>query len=206
MNDLILTVDTGGSKTELTLFDAAGNELVCQKCSGLGTAHTALLPVDALGESVLPLLGDRAPSCVGCVVINVGGSNTAQLEQAFASLFPHARVSAYRESSGIIMSALCDAEQADALLMAGTGSIAISKGPRRSMITDGWCPNVGDLGSGYWIGLEAIRRSVLSLENGQPLSPLAKEVTGFEHPFGAFESTGQQMELRDRVRARFMPL
>lgn len=206
MNDLILTVDTGGSKTKITLFDTQGNELAAATGAGVGVAHTETVALSHLNEELRSLLGNRPFSAVETVAINVGGTNAEQIKQAFAALFPHAAVEAHRESSGVIMSALCDAEGADALLMAGTGAIALCKGPDGGIITDGWCPNVGDLGSGYWIGLEAIRRSVMALEGDKPLSPLVKQITGLDEPFAAFEDTACQMALRDRVRAHFMPL
>jgi len=90
--------------------------------------------------------------------------------------------------------------------MAGTGYIALAKGKKGNIITDGWCPNIGDFGSGYWIGLEAISRSLLSLETKKPLSSLAKIITGREVPFSPFNDTSLQMEIRDKVRSHFMPL
>lgn len=202
MKGYILTVDTGGSKTDMTLFDAKGHKLASTHCVGLGTAYVEDTSLASLDEAIRTLPNEG----IETVVINVGGTNTEQIRLAFAQRFPNAAVEAHRESSGVIMSALCDAEGVNALLMAGTGSIALVKGSKGNIITDGWCPNVGDLGSGYWIGLEAIRRSVIALEGSEPLSPLAKSITGLEQPFSAFEDTTRQMEFRDRVRSHFMPL
>lgn len=206
MRDYILTIDTGGSKTQLTLFDSGGKKLSFSRCGGLGVTDEKDSMLDILEEALQVLLDKESFPRVGTVIINVGGTNTEQLKNEFARFFPAARIEAFRESSGVIMSALCDAENTDAILMAGTGSIALAKGECGSIITDGWCPNVGDFGSGYYIGLEAIRRSVQALEKASPLPPLAKHITGLSAPFCAFADTAEQMHLRDKVRSNFMPL
>ncbi len=202
----IITVDTGGSKTQITLFDFKGNKINSTRCIGIGTLNNNSSQVDLLEKSINSLLCKKDYERVAIVIINVGGTNTEQIKLVFSHIFPDAHIEAYRESSGVIMSALCDAENADAILMAGTGSIAVAKGKNGNVILDGWCPNIGDFGSGYWIGLEAISRSVKALEQTVPLSPLAKYITGRDTPFLAFKSTTDQMLLRDEVRSRFMPL
>lgn len=202
----ILTVDTGGTKTQLTLFDGGGEKVSFARCEGMGRLEEKSDGFPFLDESLKNLMKELPYDAVGKIAINVGGKNTEQIRREFEKRFPKACVEAHRESSGVIMSALCDAEKADAILMAGTGTIALAKGKNGNIITDGWCPNVGDFGSGYYIGLLAISRSVTMLEEGAPLSPLCKRITGLQEPFAAFADTTVQMGLRDEVRSRFMPL
>jgi len=206
MCSYIVTVDTGGSKTQITLFDKDGNHLSEARCKGIGVTRESDAETELLTEALNALMDNRNFEDVSMVIINVGGTNTAQIKDALSPYFPNAQIEAYRESSGVIMSAICDLEKADVLLMAGTGSIALAKGKKGNIITDGWCPNIGDFGSGYWIGIEAISRSLLSLEKPESLSQLAKIITGRELPFSAMENTSLQMVMRDEVRSHFMPL
>ena len=206
MCSYIVTVDTGGSKTQITLFDNEGNKLSDVRCKGIGVSCESDAETKILTEAINTLMTGRDFECVYAVIINVGGTNTGQIKAALSPYFPNARIEVYRESSGVIMSAICDCENADVLLMAGTGSIALAKGEKGNIITDGWSPNTGDFGSGYWIGLESISRSLLALEKTEPLSALAKTITGRELPFFALEDTSVQMVMRDEVRSRFMPL
>lgn len=206
MCSYIVTVDTGGTKTQITLFDKDGNKLSDARCKGIGVTHESDAETKFLTEALNFLMEKRCFTDVSKVIINVGGTNIEQIKDALSSHFSNARIEAYRESSGVIMSAICDCENADVLLMAGTGSIALAKGEKGNIITDGWCPNIGDFGSGYWIGLEAISRSLLSLEKSEPLSSLAKTITGRNAPFAAMEDTSRQMAMRDEVRSHFMPL
>ena len=206
MCSYIVTVDTGGSKTQITLFDNDGNHLSEARCKGIGVTRESDAETELLTEALNSLMDNRNFEDVSMVIINVGGTNTEQIKSVLSPYFPNAQIEAYRESSGVIMSAICDLEKADVLLMAGTGSIALAKGKKGNIITDGWCPNIGDFGSGYWIGLEAISRSLLSLESSDSLSQLAKIITGKELPFSAMEDTSLQMVMRDEVRSHFMPL
>lgn len=206
MSGYIMTVDTGGSKTQITLFSSNGNKLNETRCIGIGVTNEANAQLDILKKAIEDIVPKENFSDIEKIVINVGGKNTDQIRGLFETLFPGASVETYRESSGVIMRALCESYNADAILMAGTGSIALSNGLNGSIITDGWCPNVGDFGSGYWIGLEAISRSVKALENNSKLTPLVKYITGKEEPFSAFMDTTEQMLIRDEIRSRFMPL
>lgn len=206
MCSYIVTVDTGGSKTQIALFDKEGNKLSEARCKGIGVTRESDAETELLTETLNSLMENRDFKDVSTIIINVGGTNTEQIKFALSPYFPNAQIEAYRESSGVIMSAICDLENADVLLMAGTGSIVLAKGKKGNIIADGWCPNIGDFGSGYWIGLESISRSLLSLEKEDPLSQLAKAVTGRELPFSAMEDTSVQMAMRDEVRSHFMPL
>ena len=195
-------IDTGGTKTRLCVFDN-GEKLVFEASfKGAGSYYDCDL-------------GDFVASIKGCgeipfetterVVCNLGGKNDGQIRDALASIFYNARVEVFRESSGIIMRSICLMNDSDAILMAGTGSIALAIGSRGSIITDGWSPNSGDKGSGYWIGLEAISRSLIALE-GDSLPPLARCVTKRDEPFFAVSDTQIQMVERDKVREGIFPL
>ena len=51
------------------------------------------------------------------------------------------------------------------LLIAGTGAAALGVDAEDVRLIDGWGPELGDLGSGSWLGREGLR-AVLSAENG----------------------------------------
>lgn len=66
-------------------------------------------------------------------------------------------------------------EQAGTTLIAGTGSLAFGVGPNGIFRIDGLGATVGDFGSGYWIGREAIRAAKREAEiNG--VDPLIKDL------------------------------
>lgn len=43
------------------------------------------------------------------------------------------------------------------LVIAGTGAVALGIGDREAALVDGWGPELGDFGSGSWLGREALR-------------------------------------------------
>lgn len=206
MNPSILTVDTGGSKTKIALFDTTGCMLGEEHCTGLGRAADGEAPLDQLSEAVNRLLAAHPYAQVKFAIANLGGANDGEVCRELQRMFPLAHVKVYRESSGVLMNALRQAKKADCLLMAGTGTIGIAGGRLGQVILDGWSPYLGDAGSGFWIGMQAIQRSLLALEGTQPLSPLTKQITGRDQPFHLLRDTMLQMKMRDEVRGHFMPL
>ncbi|WP_275092119.1 BadF/BadG/BcrA/BcrD ATPase family protein, partial [Microbacterium sp. K36] len=54
---------------------------------------------------------------------------------------------------------------AGVLLIAGTGAVALGVDPSGARLVDGWGPELGDFGSGSWLGREALR-AVLRAHDG----------------------------------------
>ena len=100
---------------------------------------------------------------------------------------------------------LCEMYSAQIVLMAGTGSIAIATAEDKVVISGGWGPNISDAGSGYQLGLDAIRIALNELDGLEPLSLLTKALTGAEESPKSM-STKEYCEYRDKVRQRLSPL
>lgn len=65
------------------------------------------------------------------------------------------------------------------LLIAGTGSAALGRtGSGRPVRVGGWGALIGDEGSGYWIGLEALRAAVRSAEDREVPTSLHERLFG----------------------------
>jgi N-acetylglucosamine kinase-like BadF-type ATPase len=63
------------------------------------------------------------------------------------------------------------------LVIAGTGSNAIGRGVHGRLVgAGGWGPTLGDEGSGFWIGLEAIRASLKTQDRSGASSRLLGEI------------------------------
>jgi N-acetylglucosamine kinase-like BadF-type ATPase len=61
------------------------------------------------------------------------------------------------------------------LQIAGTGSNCIGRGPDGSLETaGGWSSRLGDEGSGYWIGVNSIRRALHALDREEPCQVIPK--------------------------------
>ncbi len=201
MDKYIITVESGGTKSHISVFDYEGSLAAETHCGGVGSVGDADLTEFMAKINALDIPFDR----VSDVIVNLGGTNDTQLQEAIAPLFPNGQTEVYRESSGVIMKAICEMEGADVLLMAGTGTICLAKGNKGCMIADGWGINIGDKGSGYWIGMETVSRSLIAMESGGELFPLAGHITGRTEPIGAMDDTQHIMKIRDEVRRNFLP-
>lgn len=198
MKKAVLAIDTGGSKTAIRLLGLSGESIAGATIPGLARpVDDADAPLPELTEC-LKKLASRAE--VVSVCVNLGGKNTEQFRRVLTGAFPGARVSIFRESSGVVADVIRENAGADALVLAGTGAIVISNGPKGHMISDGWGANIGDNGSGFWIGQQAIRRTLLALDGEAALTPMQMELSGRDCPLSPGEDL---MTARDEARASF---
>lgn len=202
---MICAIDSGGTKTKIILANEDGTILKTKIIRGFG------LSIDPADEPILELEKALSDMClqkdlVSRVVVNLGGKNTTQMYNCISSVFHKAVVDIFRESSGVIGDMIREKYAADIIFFCGTGCIVIAKSEDKYMVFDGWGKDIGDFGSGYYIGLKAVQNSLTELEKGRPLSILAKRITGEEYPFISSRSFVDLMEKRDLVRSRIMPI
>ena len=128
-----------------------------------------------------------------------------QMKATLSSAFPDAKVCVFRESEGAVGLALCKKYSAEVTLMAGTGAIAIAKAGEKTVISGGWGANISDRGSGYQLGLDAMRLALEELDGTKELSLLTKRITGISEPPCAMDAS-EYCDFRDSVRCRLAPL
>ena len=199
----LLVADIGGTNTRLHLADINGNILHSSSTFGVAASTESASPLPCL-EKLLEELHEREN--IGAIAINLGGKNTGQVEGCFRKYFPQTPMKIFRESEGTAAYALSEEYGAPIVLMAGTGTIAVGKAENGFVISGGWGMNVGDDGSGYDIGLQAIRKSFRALDGTEPLSPLVKYLCGVEEPLCATQTSALYRDARDTSRERFYPL
>lgn len=205
-NMYCIAIDTGGSKTLASILDHTGETLKTGRWKGCG------LPVDRPGDplpefqnALLDFSKDFSP--IDSILVNLGGRNRGQLQAVLEQLYPKAQIQIYRESEGYLAKALAKHHGASAVLLAGTGAIAVSFHPSgTSYVGGGWGADIGDGGSGYDIGLQAVRRSLLELDRNQKLSLLTQKITGCGEPLKAEDDLAVLMEKRDEIRKELLPL
>jgi N-acetylglucosamine kinase-like BadF-type ATPase len=158
-----LGIDGGGTKTSFLLIDEYYNE-VCKVHSGPSNYHSvganAAREAIARGISELTELPDIV--CAGFAGA-ARPESVAFYRDALQSLLPNARIIV--ESDAFIASIGAIGVDPGILLIAGTGSIVIGRDKDRAMFrVGGWGPYFGDEGSGFWIGREAIRVALHSID------------------------------------------
>jgi len=178
---LVVGVDAGGTSTRAIAVDAAG--VVHGTGSAAGANPNSHPPAEAAARiaGAIEAALDGVPDVAGVVVGMAGESKLS--DPAVAVEF-----AAAWERSGLTgkVRVVNDAEVAYAsatsepdgtVLVAGTGSIAGRVRGRRIARTaggHGWL--LGDEGSGFWLGREAVRATLAVLEGDGPLDGLHEAV------------------------------
>ncbi len=158
-----LGIDGGGSKTAFLLVDDYYNE-ICHLQSGpsnyLSVGGEAAKEAITQGVSRLT----ERPNIVCGGFAGAGRPDSVTFyKELLQSLIPEAQV--IIESDAFIASIGAIGIDPGVLLIAGTGSIVIGRDQERSMFrVGGWGPYFGDEGSGFWIGREAVRAALRSID------------------------------------------
>ena len=173
-----LGIDGGGSKTTFLLVDDYYNE-ICHVQTGpsnhLSVGNDAAREAIAHGISQLT----EQPNIVCAGFAGAGRPDSvAFYREVLQSLVPGAQVIII-ESDAFISSIGAIGIDLGVLLIAGTGSIVIGRDKDRSMFrVGGWGPYFGDEGSGFWIGREAVRAALRSLDSQSPTGFTERVATG----------------------------
>jgi len=158
-----LGIDGGGSKTSFLLVDEYYNE-ICHIESGpsnwLSVGANAAKQAITQGISYLT----ERPNIVCAGFAGAARHDSAAFyKEVLESLIPEAQI--IIESDAFIASIGAIGVDPGILLIAGTGSIVIGRDKARNMFRiGGWGPYFGDEGSGFWIGREAVREALRSLD------------------------------------------
>ncbi|WP_328448133.1 N-acetylglucosamine kinase [Amycolatopsis sp. NBC_00438] len=175
-------VDAGGTSTRAALVDAAGVVLGTGRGGGANpNAHAPDVAAGRIADAITAALGGRDPGEVRACVVGMAGVSKLS-DPAIAAVFD----AAWARIGLTGVRAVADAEVAYAsataapdgtVLVAGTGSIAGRIRKRRLAGTAGgygWL--LGDEGSAFWLGREAVRSTLEALGRGLSLDGLPSAV------------------------------
>ena len=200
-NKAFLTIDSGGSKTVLALYTCEGVFIKDGRSRGFGIAEDS----NSVLEEAKQVLSDF---CFGYeishIICNLGGKNKNQIEKTLKFAFPYANTKVFRESEGTFGLELCRMYSAEVTLMAGTGAIAIAPVGNKAVISGGWGANISDKGSGYQLGLDAVRLALEELDGTDEFSLLTKSLTGIKEAPKAMNAK-DYCDFRDSVRHSLLP-
>lgn len=196
---LVLGGDLGGTSTRIVIADRSGTVLGRGTAGGSNPVSHPDTAAAAWETALRTALAGLDPARVGAAVIGAaGGLKIARPEVAgrFEAAWSGAGLTVEPVYVGDIETAFASATTAPdgTALIAGTGAGAADlRGHRLARTADlnGWL--LGDEGSGFWLGREAVRATIRCLEDLTPLGPLGEAVvTGLlgGRPAGAPAETG----------------
>lgn len=194
---LYLAADSGGSKTVWLLIDQNGNLIKNVKTKGLGSAPGTLPIKETVAEAYNELCAYGEPTKI---FLSLGGPNTDEVKDAIISLFGSIPTTVEREASGNSVLLAARVLGCSAVVMCGTGSVAVGDTKRGRKYAGGWGPVYGDGGSGGGMGSDALRIFLNSIDTNQNLGEFA---TLFEQLYLGLDisSFNDRMELKRRALA-----
>ncbi|WP_234491646.1 N-acetylglucosamine kinase [Streptomyces sp. MBT33] len=172
---LVVGLDAGGTRTRAVLADAADGSILGEGAGGPGNALTVPLPrlTEHLALAVARAVPESARGAVVAVAGGFAGATGADEDDpgrrnaltALTAALRRLDIATERLTvTSDIEAAFASAPGAPAdglALVAGTGAVAMRITDRRRAFTvdgDGWL--LGDDGSGFWIGREAVRAAL----------------------------------------------
>lgn len=180
---LFLGVDGGGSKTTAVVFDENGR-FICSRTGesinyysiGLETARANMADIIAgIGRSAGSVSFESA--VIGMSAL--GEKATDEELEAFVHGIIEAK-SIYMDSDLYIAMQALNARGECAVVISGTGSMVTARTKSGEMIhAGGWGHILGDEGSGYCIGLDAIKAAIASYEGYGERTELYEECLSF---------------------------
>ncbi len=161
-------VDAGGTETKLWLLRQEGREFAFVGKGTAGPGNIQDVGPDGLMEEIRKCLAQAAeagglaePPALDALVVGAAGigrpQDVARTMDALARAFPNVKAQAHNDA--IVALAGGTLGDPGAVVIAGTGSTAWAYSADGSWVrTGGWGYLLGDEGSGFAIGLEALRR------------------------------------------------
>jgi N-acetylglucosamine kinase-like BadF-type ATPase len=184
----VIGIDAGGTKTVCLLADGHGQVVSEARGPGANLQAAGELEVEKVFHDVMErAIGDRpimpAAICLGIAGVDRPGEH-AVIEAIMRRIGYKARVLIANDALIALVAGVGDAP--GVVLIAGTGSIAYGRNAANDAArAGGWGYVLGDEGSGYWIGRQALRAVVREADGrGRPtaLTPLVLAHFGAARP------------------------
>src|SRR6478609_52237 len=167
----VIGLDIGGTKTRGVRFED-GRPVADES---VGSANVQNVTPEEAARNLAELFGRIGGGAVAQVYAGAGGIDTDDDAAALAALIaphvPGARVTVVHDSRLLLAAGGASTGVA---VIAGTGSAAWGRNGRGEARAGGWGYLLGDEGSGYWLGREAVRHSLRRMNQGQDPDELTR--------------------------------
>ena len=181
-SSLVIGGDLGGTSTRILVADRTGRT-VGRGLAGGGnpTAHPDSA-ADALAGALRAALTGLDPAAVGAAVIGAAGGGALRqpaVWERFDAVWSAAGLRCEPAYVADLLVAFVSGTPSPdgTVLIAGTGSGAGDvRDHRLTRTADSYGWLLGDDGSGFWLGREAVRTTLQALDAGDPLGPLGEAV------------------------------
>jgi N-acetylglucosamine kinase-like BadF-type ATPase len=168
---LVLGLDIGGTTSRALLADLDGHRLGSGTAAGGNpTAHQASEAFAAVESALRAALDGVDPTRVAVAVVGMAGVGRLaepEVRDRFTDMWQRVGLACPYQAvpDAVVAFAAGSADAHGTVLLAGTGAIAAQVRDRQlGRVADGHGWLLGDLGSGFWIGREAVRAALAHLD------------------------------------------
>ena len=198
----MLGIDAGGTKTVCFLADEQGTIVSEGRGSGANLQSSGELAVEkVLHEVMETAIGDRAitPSAICLGIAGVDRENDERIVRAIMRRIGYkARILVVNDALIALVAGAQDSP--GIVVIAGTGSIVYGRNANFDAArAGGWGHIIGDEGSGYWIGREALAAIMRAADGRGPATQLAEDMLAH---FGIADTSGLPPIVYDRELPR----
>jgi len=198
----VLGIDAGGTKTVCFLADEQGTIVSEGRGSGANLQSSGELAVEkVLHEVMETAIGDRAitPSAICLGIAGVDRENDERIVRAIMRRIGYkARILVVNDALIALVAGAQDSP--GIVVIAGTGSIVYGRNTNFDAArAGGWGHIIGDEGSGYWIGREALAAIMRAADGRGPATQLAEDMLAH---FGIADTSGLPPIVYDRELPR----
>lgn len=178
-----LGIDAGGTKCELMIADTDLKKIFSSKFKSL---HYSVVGAKVIAEKYSALIKDvlkknnlDIKDCKSICIGLAGAREDADrklLKKEFSKWLKFNKIRIETDTMTGLYGAFDGAD--GLILISGTGSVLFGKSGNKIYRVGGWGRILGDEGSGYWIGLQALKQIVkeYDLLNIKPRTQLAKAI------------------------------
>jgi N-acetylglucosamine kinase-like BadF-type ATPase len=191
---LVVGLDAGGTATRAVVVSPAGGRVGEGRAGGGNpTSHGAPAAARQIRAALEAALSGLDPGLVRAGCLGLAGAGRLRGDPRARAAFDRAwrdaglRCAYTVVSDALVAYAAGSCAPAGTVLVAGTGAIAAEvRDLALHRFADGHGWLLGDAGSGYWLGREAVRATLARLDRGRSPDRLGREVLtallGAEHP------------------------
>ncbi|RKN50573.1 N-acetylglucosamine kinase [Micromonospora endolithica] len=181
---VVIGLDVGGTSTRAAAVTLRGHRVGSGRAGGGNpTSHGAERAADELRAALRAALTEIDPARVRAGAIGLAGAGRLLADPAGRAAFDRAwqdaglRCPYTVHGDALVAYASGTPDPDGTVLIAGTGAIAAAvRGRRLDRVADGHGWLLGDAGSGFWLGREAVRRLLADLDRARTPGPLASTV------------------------------
>jgi glucosamine kinase len=206
---LVVGADIGGTSTRAAVATADGRVLAIASGGPGSPVGVGLERSAAQIRAVVDRALADTDGVVSAYVLGLAGGSQARDNPAFAETIRPDRLDVAGRLVSDLVVAFASATPAEAgyVLIGGTGAVAGRvEGAEITAWADGLGWLLGDAGSGFWLGREAVRRTLLALQRSAELTPLNRAVVGLAGTDDFSRLVGLCYAERPTALGRYAPL